>query len=67
MIEIYSFLIGTTLGITAGLFMGKIEQLIFKYVSTEKQKFARLEKTFKTAQSAYTKSLLAKIYTKGSK
>jgi hypothetical protein len=60
-------LIGVTVGVTAGLFMGKLEQLIFKYTATEMQKFARLEKTFKAAQSAYTKSLLAKIYTKGSK
>jgi len=62
------FLIGVTLGVTAGLFMGKLEQLIFKYTSTELQKLARLEKAFKTSQSAFTKALLAKIYTvKGSK
>lgn len=62
-----TFLIGVVLGVTAGLFMGKLEQLIFKYTSTEMQKFARLEKACKVAHKAYSDALLAKIYSKGSK
>ncbi len=62
MIEINSALIGLVVGTTVGLFMGKIEQLIFKLISTEKQKFERLEAAYKSAQKAYSDTLMAKVY-----